>query len=147
MNAAIDTVGETAAARKVSVQTTLPDAPIMTVGDAARLQQVVWNLLENAIKFSPGGGLVHVSVVREHESVEISVADHGPGVDPVFLPFVFDEFRQADESMTRSHGGLGLGLAIARRIVQEHGGTITGSNRPEGGALFTVRLPVDGPPA
>ncbi len=147
VNAAIDTVGETAAARKVSVQTTLPDAPIMTVGDAARLQQVVWNLLENAIKFSPGGGLVHVSVVREHESVEISVADDGPGVDPVFLPFVFDEFRQADESMTRSHGGLGLGLAIARRIVQEHGGTITGSNRPEGGALFTVRLPVDGPPA
>jgi signal transduction histidine kinase len=147
VNAAIDTVGETAAAHKVSVQTTLPDAPILTVGDAARLQQVVWNLLENAIKFSPGGGLVHVSVVREHESVEISVADHGPGVDPVFLPFVFDEFRQADESMTRSHGGLGLGLAIARRIVQEHGGTITGSNRPEGGALFTVRLPLDGPPA
>jgi signal transduction histidine kinase len=107
----------------------------------------VWNLLENAIKFSPDGSVVHASVLTADSLVEIAVADRGPGVDPAFLPYVFDEFRQADESMTRAHGGLGLGLAIARRIVQRHGGTITCSNRPEGGALFTVRLPVDGPPA
>ena len=75
--------------------------------------------------------------------MEINVADGGPGIDPAFLPYVFDEFRQADESLTRSHGGLGLGLAIARQIVQQHGGTIRASNRPEGGALFTVTLPLD----
>ena len=77
------------------------------------------------------------------DAIEVAVADSGPGVDPAFLPYVFDEFRQADESLTRTHGGLGLGLAIARRIVQQHGGTIVAANRPEGGALFTVRLPAE----
>ena len=84
-----------------------------------------------------------MSVVRVEDSMEINVADGGPGIDPAFLPYVFDEFRQPDESLTRSHGGLGLGLAIARQIVQQHGGTIRASNRPEGGALFTVTLPLD----
>jgi signal transduction histidine kinase len=147
VRASVDTVRNTAAARAIALETCLPATPIIIAGDAGRLQQVVWNLLENAIKFSPDGSVVHASVLPADSLVEIAVADRGPGVDPAFLPYVFDEFRQADESMTRSHGGLGLGLAIARRIVQQHGGTITCSNRPEGGALFTVRLPVNGPPA
>jgi signal transduction histidine kinase len=147
VQASVETVRNTAAARAIALETCLPATPIIIAGDAGRLQQVVWNLLENAIKFSPDGSVVHASVLPADSFVEIAVADRGPGVDPAFLPYVFDEFRQADESMTRSHGGLGLGLAIARRIVQQHGGTITCSNRPEGGALFTVRLPVSGPPA
>ena len=146
VQASVDTVRNTAAARAIALETSLPAKPIIIAGDAGRLQQVVWNLLENAIKFSPDGGVVHASVVlAAGDSMEIAVADRGPGIDPAFLPYVFDEFRQADESMTRSHGGLGLGLAIARRIVQQHSGTITCSNRPEGGALFIVRLPLGGP--
>jgi signal transduction histidine kinase len=143
VHAAIDTVREAATARTIALETDIPAEPIVIAGDAGRLQQVVWNILENAIKFSVEGGVVRISVVRSAESVEIAVADRGPGIDPGFLPYVFDEFRQADESMTRSHGGLGLGLSIARRIVQQHGGTIAASNRPEGGALLTVRLPVE----
>ena len=144
VRAAIDTVRDAATARTVALETDMPAVPCVIAGDAGRLQQVVWNMLENAIKFSADGSVVRVSVAWATEAVEIAVADQGPGIDPRFLPYVFDEFRQADESITRAHGGLGLGLAIARRIVQQHGGTITGSNRPEGGALFTVRLPVDG---
>jgi len=147
VQASVETVRNTAAARAIALETCLPAMPIIIAGDAGRLQQVVWNLLENAIKFSPDGSVVHASVVPSDVFVEIAVVDRGPGIDPAFLPYVFDEFRQADESMTRSHGGLGLGLAIARRIVQQHGGTITCSNRPDGGALFTVRLPVNGPAA
>jgi signal transduction histidine kinase len=147
VQASVETVRNTAAARAIALETCLPAMPIIIAGDAGRLQQVVWNLLENAIKFSPDGSVVHASVVPSDVFVEIAVVDRGPGIDPAFLPYVFDEFRQADESMTRSHGGLGLGLAIARRIVQQHGGTITCSNRPDGGALFTVRLPVTGPAA
>ena len=143
VNAAIGALRETAAAHRIALETTLPVTPAMVTGDAARLQQVVCNLVENAIKFSPDDTVVHVSVVRVEDSMEINVADGGPGIDPAFLPYVFDEFRQADESLTRSHGGLGLGLAIARQIVQQHGGTIRALNRPEGGALFTVTLPLD----
>jgi signal transduction histidine kinase len=145
VQASVDTVRNTAAARAIALETCLPATPTIIAGDAGRLQQVVWNLLENAIKFSPDGSVVHASVRPAGDSIEIAVADRGPGIDLAFLPYVFDEFRQADESMTRSHGGLGLGLAIARRIVQQHGGTITCSNRPDGGALFTVRLPLGGP--
>jgi signal transduction histidine kinase len=143
VHAAIDTVRDAATSRTIALEADIPAAPIVIAGDGGRLQQVVWNILENAIKFSADGGVVRISVVRSGEYVEIAVADRGPGIDPGFLPYVFDEFRQADESMTRAHGGLGLGLSIARRIVQQHGGTITASNRPEGGALFTVRLPVE----
>jgi len=141
VQAAVDTVRDTLTAMDITFETSAPGVPIVIVGDAGRLQQVVWNLLENAVKFSGSGGVVRVTVVPLPESVEIAVADDGPGIDPAFLPYVFDDFRQADESITRTHGGLGLGLAIARRIVHQHGGTIIAANRPEGGALFTVRLP------
>jgi signal transduction histidine kinase len=143
VHAAVDTVRESGTARGITVRMRSPEGATMIVGDSGRLQQVVWNLLENAIKFSGDGSSVEVSVMHAGDAIEVAVADSGPGVDPAFLPYVFDEFRQADESLTRTHGGLGLGLAIARRIVQQHGGTIVAANRPEGGALFTVRLPVE----
>ena len=143
VHAAVDTVRESGTARGITVRMRSPEGATTIVGDSGRLQQVVWNLLENAIKFSGDGSSVEVSVTHAGDAIEVAVADSGPGVDPAFLPYVFDEFRQADESMTRTHGGLGLGLAIARRIVQQHGGTIVAANRPEGGALFTVRLPAE----
>jgi signal transduction histidine kinase len=143
VHAAVDTVRESGTARGITVRMRSPEGATMIVGDSGRLQQVVWNLLENAIKFSGDGSRVDVSVTRAGDAIEVAVADSGPGVDPAFLPYVFDEFRQADESLTRTHGGLGLGLAIARRIVQQHGGTIVAANRPEGGALFTVTLPAE----
>jgi signal transduction histidine kinase len=141
VQAAIETVREAASARGVSFHTTGADDPLPLVGDAQRLQQVIWNLLDNAVKFSGEGACIRIDVQQRRGEVEVAVADNGPGIAPAFLPHVFEEFRQADDSMTRAHGGLGLGLAIARRIVQQHGGTITAANRPEGGAIFTIALP------
>jgi len=143
IQAAIETVREAAQARRVGFQTSGIEQPVPIIGDAQRLQQVVWNLLDNAVKFSGRDTEVRV-VVRQHGGeVEIAVSDRGPGIDPAFLPHVFEEFRQADDSVSRAHGGLGLGLAIARRIVEQHGGTIAAANRPEGGAVFTIALPVE----
>ncbi|MBI3047269.1 MAG: MASE1 domain-containing protein [Acidobacteria bacterium] len=147
VQAAIETVRAGAAARGVSFRTTGIDEPVPLVGDAQRLQQVVWNVLDNAVKFSRRDGAVEIAVRRDGNRVEIAVADSGPGIDPAFLPHVFEEFRQADDSVTRTHGGLGLGLAIARHIVEQHGGTIAAANRPEGGALFTISLPAESPAA
>src|SRR5690606_1997431 len=119
------------------------EAGITLVGDADRLQQVAWNLLSNAVKFTPSGGRVRVQLAREGSDVVLRVADTGVGVAPDLLPFVFDRFRQADSSPSRRHGGLGLGLAIARHLVELHGGTIAAESAGEGqGATFTVRLPV-----
>jgi signal transduction histidine kinase len=107
------------------------------------LQQVVWNLLSNASKFTPVGGLIVVSVVQNETTIQIEVSDTGPGISPEFLPHVFERFRQADGSTTRTHGGLGLGLAIVRHLVELHGGVIAAENRTSGtGAVFTVRLPL-----
>ncbi|HVL67406.1 MAG TPA: MASE1 domain-containing protein [Vicinamibacterales bacterium] len=114
-------------------------------GDAGRLQQVLWNLLSNAIKFTPPGGVIQVSLRRAGDSVVLAVSDSGEGIAPEFLPYVFDRFRQGDASTTRSHGGLGLGLAIARSIVEMHGGTIRAASGGKGhGATFTVDLPLIG---
>ena len=112
------------------------------VGDPDRLQQVVWNLLSNAIKFTPSGGEVRIHVGSSESDIAITVEDDGPGIDPAFLPHVFDRFRQADSSPSRTHAGLGLGLAIVRHLVELHGGTVQARNR-EGaqGAAFDVRLP------
>ena len=108
-------------------------------GDADRLTQVFWNILGNAIKFTPPGGRVKVRITREQEFVAVSVTDTGEGIEPAFLPHVFDNFRQAD---SRSRGGLGLGLAIARQVVELHGGTIlASSDGANQGATFIVRLP------
>jgi CheY-like chemotaxis protein/anti-sigma regulatory factor (Ser/Thr protein kinase) len=115
----------------------------MVSGDADRLQQVVWNVLSNAAKFTPAGGEVEISVSQGGTHVLIQVKDSGPGIDPAFLPHVFERFRQADGSTTRTHGGLGLGLAIVRHLVELHGGTITVENRDDRcGAIFTIRLPL-----
>ena len=111
-------------------------------GDAVRLQQVVWNLLSNAIKFTPAKGEVVVRASQAAGYTEIVVADTGIGIKPDFLPFVFDRFRQSDGSITRSHGGLGLGLSISRHLVEMHGGTISATSAGEGqGATFITILP------
>ncbi|MEO8053737.1 MAG: response regulator [Acidobacteriota bacterium] len=143
VSAALDTVGPAAQAREVRMEQELDLEASAIVGDADRLQQVVWNLLSNAIKFGPRGSRVVVRLRRGEMQSEIVVEDEGPGIRPEFLPFVFERFRQADSSSTRPHGGLGLGLAIVRHLVELHGGTVEASNRSDGrrGALFTVRLP------
>jgi PAS domain S-box-containing protein len=111
--------------------------------DVNRIQQVVWNLMQNAIKFTPEGGRIRVGLEREGEMARISVSDTGSGIDPEFLPFVFDRFRQADSSSTRRAGGLGLGLAIVEHIVEGHGGHATAWSEGEGqGARFTIELPL-----
>jgi signal transduction histidine kinase/ActR/RegA family two-component response regulator len=115
--------------------------PVM--GDAARLQQVVWNLLSNAVKFTPKDGKVQVLLERVNSHVEVSVVDTGMGIRPEFLPHVFDRFRQADATTTRRYGGLGLGLAIVKQLVEMHGGTVRAKSPGEGqGATFTVTLPI-----
>jgi signal transduction histidine kinase len=109
----------------------------MISGDANRLQQVVWNLLSNAVKFTESGGRVCVKVSQVGSAVEISVSDTGQGISPEFLPYVFERFRQADSTTTRQHGGLGLGLAIARHLVEIHGGSIKAESKGQGrGATF-----------
>ena len=147
VEAAVDTVRDAASARRVRFEVTGLAPPPTISGDAQRLQQVVWNLLDNAVKFSGHDCVVHVTLRRRARAVELDVADDGPGIDPAFLPHVFEEFRQADDSVTRVHGGLGLGLAIARHIVERHGGTIVAANRHEGGAVFTISLPAESPAA
>ncbi len=112
-------------------------------GDSSRLQQVIWNLLSNAVKFTHEGGVVRVRLHTSGGTAEMVVADSGEGIPPEFLPHVFEPFRQADASTTRTHAGLGLGLSIVKQIVEAHGGTVTAENNPHGrGAVFTVRLPI-----
>jgi signal transduction histidine kinase len=140
--AALEVVRPSADARQIRLVTDVPDALDDTVlGDPDRLQQMVWNLLSNAVKFTPPGGEVRVGLARG-DGLELRISDTGRGIEPQFLPHAFDPFRQADSSSTREHGGLGLGLALARRIVELHGGSISldsaGANR---GTTVTVMLP------
>jgi len=125
------------------------DASIGTIqGDGARLQQIVWNLLTNAVKFTPDGGAVHVRVRRANLGIEIAVTDTGRGIARDFLPHVFEAFRQADGSTTRHQGGLGLGLSIVKHLVDAHGGTVRAESGGEGrGSTFTVALPTVATPA
>ena len=112
-------------------------------GDAGRLQQVFWNLLTNAVKFTPSGGRIDVVSERVNSHVEVSVEDSGVGIKPEFLAFVFDRFRQADSSTTRRHGGLGLGLSIVKHLVELHGGSVRVKSPGEGqGSTFVVALPI-----
>lgn len=142
VEAALDTVRPAASAKGVRLQPVL-DSHATIVGDGDRLQQVVWNLVSNAIKFTPKGGRVLVTLRRQPSFVELAVADTGQGISSELLPHVFDRFRQADASFTRKHGGLGLGLAIVRSLVELHGGTVTAESAGVGtGATFTVRLPM-----
>ncbi len=140
--AAIETVKPTADAKRITITAAL-SALGTIVGDATRLQQVVWNLLTNAIKFTPKQGTITVSARRAASQLQISVTDSGEGIDPSFLPHVFEPFRQAENPSTRTHGGLGLGLSIVRYIVEAHGGTVSASSKGRGhGATFTVSLPI-----
>jgi PAS domain S-box-containing protein len=138
----VEAVTPAAAAKQVQVEVRAV-APVPVVGDPGRLQQVLWNLLSNAVKFTPPGGHVTVSAAIGDGHAELRVADTGVGIPAAFLPFVFDKFRQADGSLARQHGGLGLGLAIARHLVELHGGSIEALSAGEGtGATFIVRLPI-----
>jgi PAS domain S-box-containing protein len=138
----LEAVAPAALAKEIPIDVHAP-APVPVVGDEGRLQQVVWNLLSNAVKFTPAGGHVRVDVTRNERRAELRVSDTGSGISPEFLPFVFDKFRQADGSASRRHGGLGLGLAIARRLTEMHGGSIEVQSEGEGrGATFVVRLPL-----
>jgi signal transduction histidine kinase/AmiR/NasT family two-component response regulator len=146
IEAAIAAVRPAADAKSVRLHASVGQTATVN-GDPGRLQQVLWNLLTNAIKFTPPNGLVTILARHcEHDgvrSVEISVSDTGQGIDPKFLPFVFDRFRQADASTTRRHGGLGLGLSIVKSLVDLHQGTVEASSDGEGkGATFIVRLPL-----
>jgi PAS domain S-box-containing protein len=143
IEAAVEAVRPAAEAKGVRVQRVVDTGLVSVSGDPVRLQQVVWNLLSNAIKFTPRGGRVQVRMERVNSHVEIAVSDTGAGVSADFLPHVFDRFRQADQKTTRRHGGLGLGLAIVRHLVELHGGTVRAESPGEGqGSTFRVLLPV-----
>ncbi|HYN87115.1 MAG TPA: ATP-binding protein, partial [Ardenticatenaceae bacterium] len=143
INAAVDTLRPAADAKNIRLQVVMDFGTVLVLGDPARLQQVVWNLLSNAIKFTPKGGKVQVQLERINSHIEMTVSDTGPGIDEGFLPHVFERFRQADSTSARVHGGLGLGLAIVRHLVELHGGTVEAGNRADmRGAVFTVKLPL-----
>jgi PAS domain S-box-containing protein len=141
INAAMEMVREPARARRITLQSRVEADTVSINGDAKRLEQVFWNLLSNGVRFGREGGLVAVHAIPDGESIRITVEDDGPGIDPDFLPHVFEPFRQADASPRRAHDGLGLGLAIARHLVELHGGSMAAANRPCGGAQLTVVLP------
>jgi CheY-like chemotaxis protein len=139
---AIDAIRPAAEAKEISIVTAVEELDVVVSGDAGRLQQVVWNLLSNAVRFTPVGGRIDVVIERVAEGVAIVVRDSGTGVPHEFLPHAFERFRQAVSGTTRAHGGLGLGLAIVRHLVELHGGTVTvENNSPEAGATFRVVLP------
>jgi PAS domain S-box-containing protein len=143
INAAVESLTVAAEARRVRIQTVLDSHAGPISGDFERLQQVVWNLLSNAIKFTPKGGRVQVVLERVNSHIEIRVSDSGQGISPEFLPFVFDRFSQAETASTRQHGGLGMGLAISKAIIELHGGSISAYSEGEGkGTTFTVNIPV-----
>ena len=145
VNAAIDSIRPAADAKSIRLQTMLDPEAGPISGDADRLQQIVWNLLTNAVKFTPKGGKIQVKVQRIDSQAEIVVSDSGVGISKEFLPYVFDRFRQADASTTRIHGGLGLGLSIVHQLVDLHGGSVTVHSDGEGkGATFTITLPFVG---
>ncbi len=140
---AINTALPATQAKDIRLQRVLDAGASTVAGDPARLQQIVWNLLSNAIKFTPKGGRVQIRLERVNSHIEIIVADTGPGIAPEMLPHIFDRFRQADSSSTRSHGGLGLGLAIVRHLAELHGGSIEAySEGLNKGSVFTLKLPL-----
>jgi signal transduction histidine kinase/CheY-like chemotaxis protein len=142
IESAIESVRLAAEAKSIRLQSVLDSQAGPLLGDANRLQQVVWNLLSNALKFTPKDGRVEIRLERVNSYAEITVSDTGPGISSEFLPFVFDRFRQHDSTTTRSYGGLGLGLAIVRQLVELHGGTVTVVSPGIGqGTTFTVTLP------
>ncbi|HJS24433.1 MAG TPA: ATP-binding protein [Pyrinomonadaceae bacterium] len=143
IDSAVETVRADAAAKGIDIRSHAGDQLLLVEGDRLRLQQIAWNLLNNAVKFTPPGGRIEISLGSDSEGAVLVVADTGQGIDPSFLPHVFEMFRQADGSNRRRHGGLGIGLALVRQLVQLHGGMISAeSDGPNKGARFTVRLPM-----
>ena len=143
VESALDTVRPTAAAKKIRVETRMERARLPVLGDAARLQQAAWNVLMNALKFTPSGGSVTIDLRESGGNATLTIADTGIGISADFLPHVFERFRQADGSITRRHGGLGLGLALVRHIVEMHGGSVQADSAGEGqGATFVLTIPV-----
>ena len=148
IHAAIDAVRPAAEAKEIEIHTHCESPDVIIRADVERLQQVFWNLLANAVKFTPSPGKVDVHVRMDNGLAEIRIEDSGPGVPAEFLPRIFERFSQADGSSTRKHGGLGLGLAIVRHLIELHGGTVSAENRGEnGGAVLTVRIPAMDPAA
>lgn len=142
IESAMESVRPAAEAKGIELHQLLDPHAGRITGDAMRLQQVVWNLLSNAVKFTPPGGRVLIGLERINSQVVITVSDTGKGISPEFLPYVFDRFRQADQTAKRDYGGLGLGLAIVRHLVEMHGGEVRAQSHGEGrGATFTVHLP------
>jgi CheY-like chemotaxis protein len=141
---ATETVKPSADAKSIRIETELDGDIEPIVGDAVRLQQIAWNLLSNAVKFSPTGSTVRLVVDRKESHARITVSDSGAGIPAEFLPQLFDRFRQADTSMARRFGGLGLGLTIVKQLVELHGGNVSAHSEGEGrGAMFVVKLPLD----
>ncbi len=143
VNATVETVRPTYQAKGISLQVVLDPTAGPVRGDPNRLQQVMWNLLTNAVKFTPTGGRIVITLARLDSHLELKVTDDGEGIDPDFLPHVFDRFRQADPASTRRHGGLGLGLSIVKQLIELHGGSIaaTSAGRDQG-STFRITLPV-----
>jgi signal transduction histidine kinase/ActR/RegA family two-component response regulator len=142
VQAAIDVVEPSAAAKRITIATHAEPSRLVVNADADRLQQAIWNVMSNAVKFTPSGGRIDVRIEKNNGLVEVTVTDTGQGINPEFMPYVFDRFRQADASPSRRHGGLGLGLSLARQIMELHGGSIGArSDGPNKGAEFCVRLP------
>jgi PAS domain S-box-containing protein len=142
-HAAVDVIRPSAEAKGIALSEVVEAPDGVVLGDANRLQQAVWNLLSNAVKFTSEGGRIEARLGRADGQIEITVSDTGIGIDPKFLPHVFDRFRQADASSTRKYGGLGIGLAIVRHIVEMHGGSVSASSLGKGqGATFRIRFPL-----
>jgi signal transduction histidine kinase/ActR/RegA family two-component response regulator len=140
--AAIDVIGPSAKAKQIDIRASLDSRTQRVLGDQQRLQQIIWNLLSNAVKFTETGGVVEIRVSPVGKLTRLVVSDNGHGISPDFLPFVFERFRQSDASSSRRHGGLGLGLALVRDLVELHGGTVRAESEGEHrGALFTMDLP------
>ena len=143
VNDATDALRQSAVAKDIRIQPILDSRIGLVRGDSNRLQQVLWNMLSNAVKFTPKGGRIQVVLERVNSHAEISVEDNGIGIRPEFLPYVFDRFRQADPSTTRRYGGLGLGLSIVKNLVELHGGSVRVKSPGENlGSTFIVSLPI-----
>ncbi len=143
IEAAVESILPAVQAKEIRLQRVLDSGGSMISGDRNRLQQIIWNLLSNAVKFTPKGGRVQIRLERVNSHVEIIVSDSGIGISPKVMPFIFERFRQADSASTRQHGGLGLGLAIVRYLVEMHGGTVEAESNGEGsGSTFTIKLPL-----
>lgn len=147
IDSVVESLRPAAEAREIQLYVGAVPPALTMLADPDRVQQIIWNLLSNAVKFTPPGGRVDLTVEVKDRRVEVTVRDTGAGIHPDFLPSLFERFRQADASTTRAHGGLGLGLAIVRHLVELHGGTVRGESEGEGrGATFTVALPIHLPP-